>query len=108
MRASMSETTQRRIVKNNHTFRDANERIRERAEEYDAPLERIPFLCECPQADCVQIVRLTLSEYAAVRANPRHFFTAPGHEAAERGVARVVNHHDAFTIVEKAREALEG
>ena len=104
----MSETTKERIVKNNRTFREANERIRQRAEEYRAPLERIPFLCECPQANCVQIVRLTMSEYAAVRANPRHFFTAPGHEAAEGGVAKVVNHEVAFTIVEKNREALEG
>jgi len=102
------ETTQGRIVKNNRTFREANERIRERAEEYHAPIERIPFLCECPQTDCVQIVRLTRSEYAAVRAHPRRFFTAPGHEAAERGVAKVVDHQDAFTIVEKDREALEG
>lgn len=108
MRASMNDTTQQRIVKNNRTFREANERIRERAEEYDAPLERIPFLCECPQAACVQIVRLTRSEYGAVRANPRHFFTAPGHETAERGVARVVNHQDAFTIVEKDPEVREG
>jgi len=106
MRASMSETTQR-IVKNNRTFRDANERIREKAEQYDAPLERIPFLCECPQADCVQIVRLTMSEYASVRANPRHFFTAPGHETSERGVAKVVDHNGAFTVVEKDAEALD-
>lgn len=99
----MNETTERRIVQNNHTFRDANERIRERAEQYDAPLERIPFLCECPQADCVQIIRLTMSEYAAVREHPRHFFTVPGHEGAERGVAKVVDHQDAFTVVEKDR-----
>ena len=103
----MSETTEGRIAKNNRTFREANERIRERAEEYQAPLERIPFICECAQADCLQIVRLTISEYAAVRANPRHFFTAPGHEAAERGAAKVVNQQDAFTIVQKARAALE-
>jgi hypothetical protein len=103
----MCETTQGRIVRNNRTFREANERIREKAEEYDAPLERIPFLCECPQPECVQVVRLTMSEYAAVRANSRHFFTAPGHESAERGVGSAVDHQDSFTIVEKAREALE-
>jgi hypothetical protein len=104
----MSETTEGRIVKNNRTFREANEHIRVKAEEYDAPLERIPFLCECPQAGCVEIVRLTMSEYADVRSNPRRYFTAPGHETEEQDVARVVDHRDAFTIVEKDREALEG
>jgi hypothetical protein len=103
----MSETTEERILKNNRTFREANEQIRVKAEEYDAPLERIPFLCECPQADCVAIVRLTLSEYSAVRSNPRHFFTAPGHEAEEQGVAKVVDHQEAFTVVEKDRELRE-
>ena len=104
----MSETTEGRIVKNNRTFREANERIRVKAEEYDAPLERIPFLCECPQAGCVEIVPLTMSEYAAIRLNPAHYFTAPGHEAEEQGVAKVVDYHDTFTVVEKDREALEG
>lgn len=102
------ETTEGRIVKNNRTFREANERIRERAEEYDAPLERIPFLCECPRPDCVQIVRLTMAEYSNVRANPVHFFTAPGHEADEKPVGRVVANRDAYVIVEKPQAALEG
>ena len=35
-------------MQNNLTFRAANEQIRAKAAEYDEPMERIPFLCECP------------------------------------------------------------
>lgn len=104
----MNDSTEERIVKNNLTFRNANEQIRAKAEEYDAPLEQVPFLCECPRPDCVQIVRLSISEYAAVRANPNHYFTAPGHEAAEDPVGRVVGHEDRFVVIEKDQTAVEG
>ncbi|TML96852.1 MAG: hypothetical protein E6G03_04175 [Actinobacteria bacterium] len=104
----MSDTTEERIVNNNLTFRQANERIRSKAEEWDAPFDRFPFLCECPWPDCVQIVRLTIREYAAVRANPTHFFTAPGHEAAEEPVGRVVGSEDGYVVVEKDQTAVEG
>jgi hypothetical protein len=104
----MSDTTEERIVNNNLTFRQANERIRAKAEEYDAPLEHIPFLCECPRPDCVEIVRLTIPEYAAVRASPTHFFTAPGHELAEEPVGRVVGREDGYVVVEKHQAGAEG
>jgi hypothetical protein len=107
MNETTGDTTEHRIVKNNRTFRDANEQIRERAEEYQAPLERIPFLCECPQPNCVQIVRLTFSEYSAVRANPRHFFTARGHETEEKKVGKVVADGEDYLIIEKDRTAVE-
>ena len=103
----MNDPTQERIVRNNLTFRDANERIRVKAEEYEAPLERIPFLCECPRPDCVQIVRLTILEYSAVRANPAHFFTVPGHEGAEEPVGEVVGREDGYVVVEKDQPAVE-
>jgi hypothetical protein len=52
---------QERIVKNNQTFRAANERIKEKSDQYGSPLERIPFLCECPQEGCREILRLTVA-----------------------------------------------
>ena len=104
----MSETTERRIVKNNRTFREANERIRAKAEEYSAPLERIPFLCECPRQGCVEVIRLTSSEYASVRSDPRHFFTAPGHEADEERVGTVIARERTYVLVEKDEALLEG
>jgi hypothetical protein len=95
----MGKSVQERIAQNNLIFREANEKIRARADE--ALLERVPFLCECPDPECMTIVRLTLPEYRAVRADPAHFFTATGHEQAEDPVGRVVSHEDAYVVVEK-------
>jgi|ERR687896_494831 hypothetical protein len=95
----MGDGVKERIAKNNLIFREANEKIRARAD--DAPLEHVPFLCECPDPECMTIVRLTLPEYQAVRADPAHFFTAAGHEEAEQTVGRVVSRNDSYVVVEK-------
>ena len=97
----MNDSVRERIVENNYTFREANEQIRAKADEYDAPVERVPFLCECPVPSCTEILRLTLAEYEDVRANPRRFFTAPGHEQADAAVAHVVSREIDYVIVEK-------
>jgi hypothetical protein len=97
----VTERTAERIQHNNKVFRQANERIRGAAEKYDHDLEQIPFLCECPVEDCVQIVRLTEDQYAAVRANPHHYMTAIGHEGAEKPVGRVVGRENGYVVVEK-------
>jgi hypothetical protein len=49
----------------------------------------------------VEVVRLTESDYSAVRANPRHFITAPGHERAAKPLGRVVAHRDGHVVVAK-------
>ncbi len=97
----MNDSVRERIVRNNYTFREANEQIRARANEYNAPIERIPFLCECPVPACTEVLRLTLAEYADVRSNPAHFFTAPGHEQADADVGHVVSRADDYVVVEK-------
>jgi hypothetical protein len=97
----MGDGVQERIAKNNTIFREANEKIRAKADEYDAPMERIPFLCECPRPDCTELVRLTLSEYSRIRSNGAHFVTLPGHEEADLPVAKVVSREDGYVIVEK-------
>jgi hypothetical protein len=96
----VNDSVRERILENNYTFREANEQIRAKADEYDAPVERVPFLCECPVPSCTQILRLTLAEYENVRANPRHFFTAPGHEQADAAVGHVVSRESDYVIVE--------
>jgi hypothetical protein len=90
-----------RIKANNQRFRQANESIRDRADAVGADMDRIPFLCECPVEDCVEILQLTRAQYAAVREHPRHFITAVGHEEAEKPVADVVSRNDGYVIVEK-------
>jgi hypothetical protein len=97
----VADYTTERIERNNEVFREANERIRIAAAKYDHELERIPFLCECAVEDCSAVVRLTEDEYSAVRVNPRHYFTAPGHEEAERPVGHAVSRTDGYVVVEK-------
>jgi hypothetical protein len=97
----MGDATRQRIAKNNLTFREANEQINAKAAEYRAPLERIPFLCECPREDCTAIVRLTEDEYQRVRNEPTHFLTTDGHEEAEKPVGQVVSREDGYVIVSK-------
>ncbi len=101
----MGEATQERIAKNNAIFREANEKIRAKAEQYDAPLEQIPFLCECASPSCVEIVRLTSAEYLDVRGSPQHFFTANGHEAAEGVAASVISRQERHVVVQKPMPA---
>jgi len=97
--------TDERMARNNTTFRDANEHISAAAGVYgiDSP---VPFICECADARCSEIVRLTLEEYEEIRAHSRHLFHVPGHENAA-GAAQVVARRDGYVIVEKLGRAGE-
>lgn len=97
----MADRTAERIQHNNRVFREANERIREAADRYAHDLGQIPFICECPVEDCVEVVPLTQAEYAGIRADPTHFLTAVGHEEAEVPVGVVVSRNDGYIVVAK-------
>jgi len=73
-------TREERIQANNDRFRGANEAIHEQADRLGADMEQLPFLCECPAEDCVEILTLTREEYADIRKHDDHYFTAVGHE----------------------------
>jgi hypothetical protein len=97
----VGDASAERIKQNNATFREANERINTRAQELGVDLERIPFICECPVEDCVEILHLTPAQYSDVRGNPDWYMTADGHESAERPVGEVVARHDGYVVIEK-------
>ena len=102
----MDLLTEDRIARNNATFRDANEHIGAAAGAYgiDAP---VPFICECADACCSEIVRMTLEEYEEVRADSRHFLNIPGHQAAGGGAAEIVAEQNGYVIIEKLGRAGE-
>jgi hypothetical protein len=104
----MHDLTLERIAENQSTFRNANERIEAAADDM-ALTDRLPFICECPDRTCMQLVRLTLGEYEEVRREPTWFLTAPGHEAlaVEAGAGVIVTRHDGYVLVEKVGEAGE-
>jgi hypothetical protein len=53
----------------------------------------------------MEILRLELEEYEAVRATPTYFINARGHHAAARGSETVVEQRDGYDVVEKVGRA---
>jgi hypothetical protein len=102
----VDERTEERMAANEATFREANERIHERAREleFEPP---VPFLCECGEASCRVIVRLTRAQYEAVRDGGTRFLIAPSHEATAAAAGSVVERNDGYVVVEKTGRAGE-
>jgi hypothetical protein len=100
----MEDRAAERMAENEATYREANERIHTRARElaFEGP---IPFICECADDRCRELLRLTFAEYEAVRAEPRRFFVVPGHEAAAGPTDRVLERHEGHVVVEKVGRA---
>jgi len=92
--------TQERVARNDALFREANEGIQQAATTYEV-LEQIPFICECADENCRELLVLSMDEYEEIRGNPRHFLNAPGHVRAGQGAAEVVHDRGRYTIVEK-------
>jgi hypothetical protein len=99
------ETTAERVGKNEAIFREANERIEQQAA--TAPMELVPFICECADPGCTAIVRMTLGEYEQIRSDGRSFLNVPGHEANALGHSEVVRRGDGYVVVEKIGRAAE-
>jgi hypothetical protein len=102
----MERLLEERIAKNDATFRQANERISAAAETYGVDVP-VPFVCECADPRCSEVVRLKLEEYEEIRADSRHFFHVPSHRDAEGSVGVVVAERDGYVIVEKTGHAAE-
>ena len=87
-------------TENEAVFRAANERLRERVAGL-APNGKIPFICECSDANCLELVELTPPTFEDIRSQgDRHFFVLPGHNGEGE---RVVGEGDGFAIVEKLK-----
>jgi hypothetical protein len=86
---------------NEGKFREANEHLQRSAVELvgvgDGQL--VPFLCECPEMECTDVVLLTLEEYEQVRSRPRQGLAAVGHEDPE--VEDVIDRNDRFLTTAK-------
>ena len=102
-----------RIARNDAIFREANERLRAVADAEEVE-DLVPFICECADPACRELIRMTKEEYREVRQDARWFLNLPGHEAAAQGWAQVVRRHDRYLVVEKigpagsVAEQLEG
>lgn len=101
-----SPVTAERVARNEATFREANEGIRAVAAQTElATHDLVPFICECAEIRCTEIVQLSTEEYEAVRDVPTRFLYARGHERSAARWVRVVDEFDRYTLVEKVGEA---
>ena len=85
-----------RALRNEQLFRDANEQIDDRRRELEVG-GRTPYLCECEDPQCTQLIRLTLEEYGEARADDQKFIIAVGHPT--RGSVRA--ERDGYLVVHK-------
>lgn len=102
--------TAEKIARNNATFRKANDEIGAAAAQHGLDDGRlVPFLCECSDGGCTEIITLTLVEYERVRSNDRWFAHAAGHEEEVPGAVRLVEAEAAgrYRLVEKVGRAGE-
>src|SRR5438093_9013155 len=89
--------SEERAARNEVAFRTANEELGRKRQELQ--LEgTTPFLCECHNESCTELLQLELGEYERVRENPRQFVIVPGHDS---GGDKVVEEHDRYALVEK-------
>jgi hypothetical protein len=98
------EPRESRLAKNEAVFREVNERVLEIKGDL-GPDPRAAdlvdgLICECSEPGCLERVGpLTISQYEAVRNDPRRFMIAANHQALE--VERVLEENAGYWIVEK-------
>jgi hypothetical protein len=66
----------------------------------DAP---VTYRCECAQLGCNDLVSMTAREYEQVRASPRRFVLAPGHEMPD--IETVIATGAGYVVVEKREDS---
>jgi hypothetical protein len=100
------DAREKRLAQNESLFRDVNERIEEAASPAGGDEEQqFEFFCECSNAACNLLLPMTVSEYEAVRRDPRQFLVAPGHELPE--VETVVAREPTYQVVVKQGDAAD-
>jgi hypothetical protein len=100
----VSPSSDERLGKNEAIFRDVNERIEAGQLPADAD-QRVAFCCECARLGCNQLIEITIGEYERVRAHPRRFVLAVGHELD--GIEKIVETASDHIVIEKIGDAGE-
>jgi hypothetical protein len=96
------EEPEDRVARNESIAREVNEAIEHGRGPADvqAPLA---FRCECGRFGCNKLIEVPMGEYERVRAHPRQFLVATGHQQPE--YETVVYAGDTYSVVEKQDEA---
>lgn len=93
------ESREERIGRNEALFRQVNERLEQLGRAFSLVSETADFVCECGDISCVAPIRMTLSDYERIRANPTWFAVLPGHELLD--VEEIVERHGDWIVVSK-------
>jgi hypothetical protein len=96
-----------RVARNEAVFRHANDGIKERRDAIAPEMRLIPFLCECGNERCTEIVRLTSGQYTDVRSHPATFAVLKGHQMAGEVVTATFDTYEVVEKVDRAREIVE-
>jgi hypothetical protein len=95
-----------KLAMNQSAFRTANERLRRAADSHRFREEdRAPFVCECADENCREVVMLSLQDYEHVRAHPTWFLLVAGHEDSDAALERIVDAEHGYAVVEKVGAA---
>jgi hypothetical protein len=89
----------RSLAENQRRFRLANERIDRARIELGFDGDAVPFLCECPDMACTEVMALSPDEYAQVRARDDRFVILPGHVPQGE---EIVSRRNGYVITRKA------
>jgi hypothetical protein len=97
-----------KLAMNQSSFRSANERVRRAADSHRFRREdRVPFLCECADQSCREIVMLTIEDYEHIRSHATWFLLVAGHEDEDATQERIVDAERGYAVVEKVGSAGE-
>jgi hypothetical protein len=64
-------------------FHEANERFHDAVEDHVREAQRVPFICECADDDCLGNVNVLPSEWEAVASKSNHYLMEAGHQRIE-------------------------
>jgi len=106
----MTDERKARIARNETVFRALNEDLEDSVLRRREATDLAGFVCECGDSACEDIVRLDVSTYESIRADPLRFFLVPGHEAPDAedivdrtaGYLVVRKHQDVAAVAEDA------
>lgn len=108
---SDDETRREQLAQNERTLRAVNRRIEASTsslidEGFASTRSEADFFCACGRRGCSELIRLRIEEYERIHSEPHRFIVARGHE--NRGIERVVEEHERYSVVEKLPEYQAG
>jgi hypothetical protein len=99
--AASLEQRQRSAAQAQALFREINERLRDRNAVWETLLGSTPFVCECANVSCLELIAMKVEEYDAVRRLSNRFLVSPGREHFFPHAERIVDSSPGFVVVEK-------